>query len=72
MRQFVAKRRRSDGVLRAVECFDEGEHLEASVCAELAEAEGLEARVFLGADLVDVAHSSPAWFAEPSTEREAA
>jgi hypothetical protein len=66
MMQIVAKRHPQRG-LESVECFGEDEHLDAAVAAELAEIEGLEAQVFLGSDLVDVAQSSPSWF-----EREAA
>lgn len=65
MIQIVAKRHPERG-LESVECFGEDEHLDAAVAAELAEIEGLEARVFLGSDLVDVARSSPFWFLRPS------
>lgn len=61
MMQIVAKRHPQRG-LESVECFGEEEHLDAAVAAELAEIEGLEARVFLGSDLVDIAQSSPSWF----------
>ncbi len=58
MRQFVVTRARDRG-LKRVEAFDEGEHLEAAVAAELAEIEGLEAEVFIGADPIDVARTAP-------------
>jgi hypothetical protein len=67
VRRFVAKRE-PGGALRAVECFNEHQIIDAEVAVELAEIEGLEARVFIGADLADVARSSPAWFAEPTRE----
>lgn len=61
MRQFVVKRSPEQG-LKSVECFGADEHMEAAVAAELAEIEGLEAQIFLGCDLIDVARSSPRWF----------
>ena len=62
MKQFVVTRSRSKG-LKSIEVFEESEHLEAGVAAELAELEGHEAQVFLGDNLVDVARTGPEWFA---------
>lgn len=61
MKRFVVKRTRAQA-LKSVEVFDESESIAAGVAAELAEIEGLQAKVFIGADLVDVVKSSPTWF----------
>lgn len=61
MKLFFVKRHADRG-LEEIRVFDGSETLEASVAQELAELEGSEARVFVGADLVDVALGAPAWF----------
>lgn len=65
MRQFVVTRTTPDRSVRTVQVFAESDHLEAAVCLDLArEVEGLEAEIFLGADLVDVVRSHENFFAE--------
>lgn len=63
MKLFVAKL--TPGMdLRSVEVFSESDHHGAAVAKEQAEADGLEAAIFFGADLLDVVRSYPAWFGE--------
>lgn len=62
MIQVVAKRKK--GRIRSIECFEETAHLDAAVCAELAEIEGMDAEVFLGSDLLEVVESHKSFFGE--------
>jgi hypothetical protein len=63
MRQFVVKSTAA-GELRSIEVFEADQVIDAAVAAEMAEIEGLEVEAFLGADLLDVVRSYPAWFGE--------
>lgn len=66
MRQFVVSRSSKAHNVKRVEVFGENEHLEAAACREVAqEIEGLEATIFIGADLSDVVRSHEGFFSEP-------
>jgi hypothetical protein len=60
--QFLCKRNRLTKQLVSVQVFSEDENIELGVAEDMARIEGLQVEVFLGADLIDVVQTHPAFF----------